>query len=298
MNSADGYDVASVTKTFTVALILQLAQEGKLSLDEPLSTYVPGFSHADEVTIRELIQHTSGVISTADLAPDEALAEAGDTPLDFAPGTAFEYSTPGYFLLGLTVEAVTGEPFTRVLHERLLDPLGLSHTKMDEEVAPSGRSTHPDEVALAIPAGVRAAAAEDLPELRYEGTLWSAGGLFSTVDDLTRWALALWDRDGAVVSAETRDEMTTFLGPEFQYAGLGTYPFCPCWTEGDRIRGERWGHLGRTGELEYDPEERVALAIYTNETVLDEAVIVAYDDLSKRLRDAVRGRELPPLGTG
>lgn len=196
-------------------------------------------------------------------------------------------------MAAMSIEAITAPRSSR---NGFLDVVRA--TAMVRVIAPVGYSTHPSAAAAHAAGVMLAADAEALAGIAYEGRLWSSAGLSSTVDDLARWALALWDRDGSVVSAQTRDQMTTFLGPEFQYAGLGTYPFCPCWNEGGRIRGERWGHLGKTGELEYDPMERVAIAIYTNETVLDESVIVAYDELSKRLRDVVRGRELPVLGSG
>ena len=90
--------------------------------------------------------------------------------------------------------------------------------------------------------------------------------------------------------------MTTFLGPEFQYAGLGTYPFCPCWVENGALQAERWGHYGRSGVLEYDPRDRIAVAIYTSGTDIDERLIVAYDELSKRVRNLLRGRALVASG--
>jgi hypothetical protein len=167
---------------------------------------------------------------------------------------------------------------------------------MDEEIAPLAYSTHPivspvlrsSSGVLRSSSGLRSSN----PSFDYRGILWSSAGLESTVGDLTTWALALWD-GATVVSPATRDTMTTFLGPEFQYAGLGTYPFCPCWrTDDGRVVGERWGHYGRSGVLEYDPRDRLAVAIYSSGPDLDERLIVAYDDLSKRIRDLVRGREI------
>jgi hypothetical protein len=170
---------------------------------------------------------------------------------------------------------------------------------MDEELDPLPYSTHPvakpalrsSSGVLRSSSGLRTAVAA---QFEYRGTLWSSAGLYSTVSDLTRWAIDLWDGT-AVVTAESRERMTTFLGREFEFTGLGTYPFCPCWNEDGRLRAERWGHLGRYGVLEYDPGDRVALAIYTSGTDLDERIIVAYDSLSERIRDTIRGRALPPV---
>ena len=274
------YPIASVTKTFTAALILDLAEDGRLSLDDPLSGFVPDFPAASNVTIRQLLQHTSGIPATDGLPPDEALDYAAGMDLDFVPGTRFEYSTPAYFLLGIVIENLTGTSVTEALHMRLLDPLGLDRTAMDEEVEPLERSTHPSFLADAA--------------LEYHGTLWSSAGLYSTVDDLARWALALWD-GSSVITPASRAEMTDFLPAEFQYTGLATYPFCPCWKEGNAIKGDRWGHLGSTGVLEYDPRDRLAIAIHVEGLILDERLIDAYDDLSAKVRGLVHGRELPAV---
>jgi len=288
------YPTASVTKTFTVALILQLAEEGKVDLDAKASKYVKGIAHSGDYTVRQLIQHRSGLMATDGVAPDEALLAATRAPLAFEPGTGFTYSSPGYFMLGIIIEKVTGVSYTQALHERLLEPLGLSDTLMDEEIAPIAYSTHPvANAALRSSSGVLRSSSGVLTGeagFEYFGILWSSAGLHSTVADLAAWGIALWD-SGRVVNADTRAAMTTFLGPEFQYAGLGTYPFCPCWREAGAIKGERWGHYGRSGVLEYDPVDRLALAIYTSGTDIDERLIVAYDDLSNRIRDALRGRQ-------
>ena len=296
----DVYPIASVTKTFTAALIMQLVDEGLVSLNDPVVRYVPDFPSARRFTIRQLLQHTSGLVSTDGVPPFDALQFAAVKGLQFRPGTAFEYSSPGYFMLGLVIEQVTGMSYTDALHARLLDPLDLRATRMDEEIDPQPYSTHPFR---GVPSTDRYGGViwtsgglhDSTPASSdYHGVLWSAGGLHSSVVNVAYWGVLLWD-SGLVVSPASLDAMTTFLGPPFQYTGLGTYPFCPCWNSGGRLRGQRWGHLGSSGVLEYDPLDRVAIAIHTNETesVIDEKVIVAYDELSQALRDLIRGRQLP-----
>ncbi len=291
------YPIASVTKTFTAALILQLAEEGKVDLDAPVARYVPGIAHDGNYTARELIQHRSGLMATDGIAPAEALLAASHTPLAFEPGEGFLYSSPGYYMLGLIVEKVTGVSYTRALHERLLDPLGLDSTLMDEEIAPTTQSTHPQSnAALRSSSGVLRSSSSTGPStaaFEYRGILWSSAGLSSTVRDIAAWALKLYNSTD-IVGLETRYAMTNFLGPEFQYAGLGTYPFCPCWKDEGRIYGERWGHYGRSGVMEYEPAGRIAFAVYTSGTDIDERLIVAYDELSNTLRDMVRGRVIVP----
>jgi CubicO group peptidase (beta-lactamase class C family) len=295
------YDIASVTKTFTAAIVLRLAERGLLSLDDPLSRFVPDFPQADLIPIRTLIQHTSGLIATDATSPHDALDAATAEGLQFEPGHGFIYSSPGYYLLGLVIEQVLSVNYTQALHQELLDPLGLAATVMDEEVSPLGYSTHPYR---AVPEGYEGVVwtsgglfREIVPEFEYQGLLWSSAGLFSSTSDLARWGIYLWGSD-RVVSAATLDAMTTFLGPEFQYAGLATYPYCPCWWENGRLKAERWGHLGLTGALEWDPVDHVSLAVSTTGTVVDENVIRALDDLSMRLRRLIRGREMPLVEPG
>lgn len=291
------YPTASVTKTFTAALILQLVEEGKVDLDARASEYVKGIAHSDQYTVRQLIQHMSGLIATDAIGPAEALLEATHTSLQFEPGTGFLYSSPGYYMLGVIIEKVTGVPYTQALHERLLDPLGLSKTLMDEEIDPLPYSTHAQSnPALRSSSGVLRSssgqATTGVIQYEYFGVLWSSAGLHSTVEDLAKWAVEYYATTD-VVSEATRGQMTSFLGPEFQYAGLGTYPFCPCWKVDGRLVADRWGHYGRSGVMEYDPQDQIAFTLFTSGTDIDERLIVAYDDLSKRIRDLVRGRALP-----
>ncbi|MGB8965971.1 MAG: serine hydrolase domain-containing protein [Candidatus Cybelea sp.] len=120
------FEIGSVTKMFTAAAVLQLKERGKLSIDDPLSKYVPSFPHASEVTIRQLLTHTSGLpeydtmddfvdrmASIPNALPDiEAFARG---PLGFRPGTKWEYSNTNYIALGLVIAAVSGECTTRSL---------------------------------------------------------------------------------------------------------------------------------------------------------------------------------------
>jgi len=293
------HDTASITKTFTAALILQLVERGLVSLDDPLSRFVPDFPGAEAVTVRQLIQHTSGLIATDGIAPREALQLAAEAGLLFEPGTQFTYSSPGYNMLGLIIEQVQSVSYTEALHQQLLGPLGLEATFMDEELQPTDASAHPyQDGELEDASGNTWDSAglhrEMVPPFAYHGVLWSSAGLYSTTDDLARWAIYLWHSD-RVLSATTQGAMTTFLGADFQYAGLATYPYCPCWMDAGKIRAERWGHLGLSGALEYDPVDQVSLAFSTSGTVVDENVILALDDLSLRLRRLIRDREMPLL---
>jgi CubicO group peptidase (beta-lactamase class C family) len=145
----------SITKSFTGALVAQLAAEGRLDLDAPLAQVVPEFPHANEITLRQLAQHTSGLIDTG-AKPGLALALAGATPLLFTPGTETNYSDTAYFLLAIAAERVTGQSYRELVQQQLLDPLGLADTALVSDER------------------------------------WSAGGIDSTALDLATWATAFW----------------------------------------------------------------------------------------------------------
>src|SRR5256714_2637410 len=137
------FRIASNTKSMTTAVIVQLAQEGKLSLDDPVSNYVPGVPNGDKITIDELLKMRSGLYNYTD-APElaatvdhdpakvwtteELLAIAFARPTNFPPGTAYEYNNTNYTLLGLIAEQVDGRPMARAMQDRLFGPLGMHDT--------------------------------------------------------------------------------------------------------------------------------------------------------------------------
>ncbi len=142
------FRVGSVTKQFTVAVILQLVEEGLVDLQASLTTYLPDYPAAtgDRITVHHLIlTHTSGLHNYTDLptlqtflrephTPAELMALVQDLPLDFEPRTSWAYSNSGYVALGMIIETVTGAPYADVLQERLLDPLGLTGSTYDDGV--------------------------------------------------------------------------------------------------------------------------------------------------------------------
>lgn len=137
------FRIASITKMFVAVVALQLVQEGRLGLDDRLAPYVPGFPGGDRITIRQLLNHTSGVPDYGRTAhfgkrllddrqrrwsTDEVLALVTGVRPDFAPGTDYLYSNTGYVLLGRVIEAVTGSTWAVEVRRRIIDPLGLRHT--------------------------------------------------------------------------------------------------------------------------------------------------------------------------
>jgi D-alanyl-D-alanine carboxypeptidase len=149
------FRIASNTKTMTAAVILQLAQEGKLSLDDPVSEYVSGVPDGDNITVEELLKMRTGLYNytnsqqmatsldddpTRDWAPQELLDIAFAQPANFAPDAQFEYSNTNYALLGLIIEKVDGKPLAAAFQDRLFGPLGMTNT----ELPPGATYTIPD----------------------------------------------------------------------------------------------------------------------------------------------------------
>ena len=185
------YQIASVSKQFTAAAILLLQDEGKLRLDDPVSRYVPGITDGDKMTIRQLLSHTSGLqdywpqdYSFAAMAtrvtPQQIVDRWAKKPLDFAPGTQWQYSNTGYVVAGMIVEKVTGQPLLAFLQSRLLKPLGIRAIDQDLAIGPG------------FPQGYKR---YGLGPVRVEtpaahGWLYAAGELAMSATDLAKWDVA------------------------------------------------------------------------------------------------------------
>ncbi|GAA1433818.1 serine hydrolase domain-containing protein [Microlunatus lacustris] len=197
------YRIGSITKTFTAVLVLQLRDEGALSLTDPLAEHVPGV--AGSATLLQLLTHAGGLTSELPGAwwervegTDAAglLAALADEPPRLAAGARLHYSNVGFALLGEVVARRRGAPWTQVLQERLLDPLGL-HRTGTEPLGPSasGWAVHPHaDVLLAEPSPAT-------------GAMAPAGELWSTVGDLARWGSFLAGDTGDVLDPGTLEEM-------------------------------------------------------------------------------------------
>src|SRR6478672_8306989 len=139
------FRLGSITKQFTATLILQLVEQGKIKLDGKISDYLPEYRKdtGSRMTIHHLLSHTSGVpnytaqpgffanVSRNPFTVDDFVKQYASGDLEFEPGTKFNYSNSGYFLLGDIIEKVTGRPYEQVLKENILDPLGMKNTGYD-----------------------------------------------------------------------------------------------------------------------------------------------------------------------
>jgi D-alanyl-D-alanine carboxypeptidase len=195
--------IASITKQFVSAVVLQLAAEKKLSVDDKVAKYFPDLTRANDITLYDLMSHVSGYRDEYPLdfvdqemqrptAPDEIIARYGKLPLDFEPRTRFSYSSAGYKILGRVVEKVAGKPLGVVLEERILHPLGMTHSSYLPTAGTPGLAKGYTYFALGPP---------ELAEPEAEGWLFGSSGLFASAGDLAKWDIALMS--GKVLGPES-----------------------------------------------------------------------------------------------
>lgn len=256
--------IASVTKSFTAVAVLMLVEDGRVGLDDPVGQHVPDLPAAwQPATVRQLLQHTSGINSftehdappcPAPCAPDrvrtprDVLAEVACLPLDFAAGTDMSYSNTGYVLLGLLVEAVSGQPYEAFLRERILAPLGMARTQMLEASAVVPR--------LARGYFWDGAGYRQAPELG-GGVEFASGGLVSTVHDLARWAAAL----GAARLLRPETWAMAWTPATGAPYGMG---FALRELAGHRHVGHTGGGPGAATALAHFPDDGLTVIVLTN----------------------------------
>jgi len=292
------FRIASNTKTMTAAVVLQLAQEGKLSLADPVSKYVAEVPGGERITIANLLQMRSGLYNytsdpglaetldrdpTKAWTPEELLAIAFRHPPTSPPDTEFEYDNTNYALLGLVIEKVDGRPLATAYRTRLFETLGLQNTflpasNMHTLPAPFahgylyGGASHA-LVDADYPAELQRAARSgellprDFTQLNHSFAA-AAGGVVSTADDLAIWIRAL--ATGKVLNVETQRTWLASLRPEDPAEPAGQH-------YGDGIAKLQWGpnamlfHGGETpgynSFIGYDPTNEVTLIVWTNLTI-------------------------------
>lgn len=251
MRSKLRYRVASETKTFVAALMLKLSEEGVLTLDDTLDSWLPGLvPNGSAITVRHLLNHTSGIFNYTDDAsvfepylqddrdhvwlPEELVAVAmAHDPL-FEPGTDWSYSNTGYILAGMIAEKATGVSLPELLRTKIFDPLGLQDTYLPTEPGLAGPHSH----GYLLP-GQDLPLPKDKPldVTRFSPSwAWAAGGIISDSGDIQHFYAELLG--GNVLSPESLEEMksTVDAGYGLDYGlGLLSAP-TPC--------GRAWGHDG------------------------------------------------------
>jgi D-alanyl-D-alanine carboxypeptidase len=207
------FQLASVTKQFTAAAVLALAQDGRVDLDAPITRYLPNAPvQGRTITARQLLSHTSGIpdyaespripaLKRLDLPPDSLVALIATTPFYFEPGEQMRYSNTGFALLGMLIQQVSGQPYATYVEQRALRPAGATRAHFCD---PQALVRHLARGYAATPGGLRPAAFIS-PHLPY-----AAGGFCGTAGDLTAWNAALHARRGGRMLAHARyAEMVT-----------------------------------------------------------------------------------------
>ncbi len=260
------YSIGSISKQFTATAILLLAEEGKLSLDDPVSKYVPGLTDGDKVTIRELLSHTSGYQDfwPQDYAPpmmlkpitaDEIMNRWAKIPLDFQPGTKWQYSNTNYVIAGVIVEKVSGMPLLQFLSQRVFTPLGMT----------SVADTDKNKLPATDPTGYMRYALGPLRPSGKEGAGWmfAAGELAMTAEDLAKWDISIIDQKVLKPASYHAMETETLLkdGVGTRY-GLGVTVTSQ---NGHRILEHGGEVLGFVAENIVLPDDKIAVVVLTNQ---------------------------------
>jgi D-alanyl-D-alanine carboxypeptidase len=274
------FRIGSITKTFVATLLVQLSEDGLLDLDDLLADHLPAVPHGQLVTVRQLLQHTSGIPDFGALEeyrqgllrnpgrtwqPQETLELVADLPLDFEPGSRWAYSNTNYVLAGLVAEAVSERPLAALLREHILGPLGLESTFLEnlEPAPPLETSGHYD-----IDGDGRAENVRIIPYTALVTSGAAAGGLSASALDVLDFGSGLFD--GELLSEEGLATLIATSAVSAGY-GLGMARY-------ERRGIEVWGHAGGlpgfTAFFAHAPGDGVTVVALVNQTGVDVTTLV------------------------
>jgi D-alanyl-D-alanine carboxypeptidase len=222
------FPIASVTKTFVATLVIKLADEGRLRLDDPLGRWLPDWPNADMISLRQLLNHTSGVANFEERidgpyqraidahpasvwSPQRTLSYAGGP--EFAPGSSWQYNNANYILLGLVIERATGSSVACLLRRELLDPLKLDDVVLQPQERPRGTAAHgyggftADERRA-----LRARHRRFTPYDSAASSAWTGGAIVAGAESVARWGDAVLR--GHILSRAGRQQQLTFVPVE------------------------------------------------------------------------------------
>jgi len=271
------FGMGSMTKNFMATIILQLAEEGVLTVDDSLQQWLPPLPNIDGgITIRQLLNHTSGLYDftenpdwgaaiLADLdriwSPEETISAFVLAPI-FAPGAGYEYSSTNYLVIGMIVEVATGTPVSVQLRDRILDPQGLTHTYFSVEEEIIGTLAHRW---YDIDEDGQLEDCSSYPRNSLDSMLWTCGALYSTAENMARYSRALFNR--GLFTQSSLDQMLTWIpyphNPALGYGfGILTIPdFVP----GVLAYGHDGTVPGYKGRWVYLPDHGVHIVVLLNE---------------------------------
>ena len=248
--------IGSNTKTFVAVVVMQMVQEGKVGLDEPIETYLPGLIKGEgidgsRITVRQLLQHTSGLPEYTDttpgsgdifqikdhyIPPRDLLDTALGKPAQFEPGAQWKYTNTNYLVLGMLVERMSQRPVGEQIDERIVKKLGLSHTYFPAPGDRSIKGTHPQGYHLSAEGKL-----EDITEMDPVWG-WAAGAMVSTPSELNTFFQAVFD--GRLLTQSSIDEMKNGAVDASSYLGPGTVYGLGLIGRSLSCGGTSWGHGG------------------------------------------------------
>jgi len=261
----DKVRIGSVTKTFLATTVLLLAEEGKLNLDDKLLQYEPQVPNAASITIRQLLNMTSGLFNyTGDASlwekqianpqkawtPQELVDIAVSRPPEFSPGQQYEYCNTNYVLLGMIIEKVTGNKVGEEIQKRIIDKLGLANTGFADTGATTGQYMHGY-----MPANADDPGSKELKDITDGNPSWgwAAGAMVSNLDDMKTWVAAL--AKGTLLTPEMHRQQVSFAPPNTSQYGLGVM-------NGNIVIGHSGEILGYNTSVYFAPQSEATIIVF------------------------------------
>src|SRR5271157_953102 len=285
------YSIGSISKQFTAAAVLLLAEQGKLSLDDPVSRFVPNLTRGNEVTIRELLSHTSGYqdfwpqdyvppFMLQPITADKILDQWARKPLDFDPGTEWQYSNTNFVIAGLIVEKASGEPLLQFLSEHIFTPLGMkSVINIDQNRLTDTDATGYLRYAIGP---LRPAPKEG------KGWLFAAGELAMPAEDLAKWDISMINQSvlqpASYAQMEREVVLKNGLGTRY---GLGV---AVRQAFGERAIEHNGEVSGFTAHNLVFPDARMAVIVLVNEDSVGASDDIAHNIAALLFREADAGK--------
>ena len=294
MKSTDVFRIGSNTKQFTAVAILKLAEAGKLTLQDDITKYIPGYpTHGKTITIESLLTHTSGVknytglpgfndLKRKSMTPAELVGFFKDAPMDFDPGTDFRYDNSGYILLGYIIEEITGQPYAQYIRENIFQPAGMTHSFYDE----------PQELIPGRIAGYKKAGAHYVNADFLDMSLpYAAGSLLSTAGDLCLWYQALVS-EKIISTASLEKAWSSYRLPGGRPTGYGYG-----WFTGNVQGSPSVKHVGVVNGFvtyaAYLPKEMITAVILSNSEATDDLDVFASELVAVALGKPYQFSNLP-----
>jgi len=256
------FQLGSITKQFTSTVILQLQEQGKLGVQDKLSKYLPDFPNGNKITIENLLTHTSGIYNYTNdnkFLNNESLKHVDmsriielmkSRPVEFQPGTKFQYSNSNYILLGYIIQKVTGKPYEEVVRQTIFTPLQMTHSGFDFK---NLKDTNRTVGYLALDKTVQL-----LAPVVDSSASYAAGALYSSVEDMYKWDRSLYTNK--IISKASLEKAYT---PKLSKYGYG-------WiidsVKGKRIIQHNGGIFGFTADFVRVPEDDVCIIILSNKS--------------------------------